>query len=226
MDKLNIEARTINQRAYERLSDLILDGDLGLGERLDERQLAERMGISRTPLREAIGRLANEGIVEHRVYQGNFVRTLTRKQVHDLFEVRKELEGMAVRLAAPSVREPEIAELTAIVGRARKALSNADFVEFEHADREFHKAIIRMSNNETLFDVLSNLDLNIQLVRHLANQTPDLPEHTMDERALIVEAFKNGQAAKAAEYMRQHIQGVQDTVLAQLPADPALTAIA
>lgn len=219
MDKLNIEARTVNQRAFERLRTLILDGDLSLGERLDERQLAERMGISRTPLREAIGRLANERIVEHRPYQGNFVRTFTRSQVSDLFEVRKELEGMAARLAAPSVHEPEVLELNAIVDRARTALARDDFVEFEHADREFHSAIIRMSNNETLVEILGTLDLHIQLVRHLANQAPSLPELTMDDRALIVEAFKNGKGEVAAEHMRHHIQSVHDTVVAQLSVD-------
>jgi DNA-binding GntR family transcriptional regulator len=219
VEDLTIGARTVNQLAYERLSALIFAGAVGPGERLDERLLAQRMGISRTPLREAIGQLASDGIVEHRSYQGNFVRTFTRKQVHDLYEVRKELEGLAVRLAAPNLHGDGIEELSDIVTRCRTALSDNDIEAFEQTDRDFHAVIVRRSNNETLMDSLGRLNLHVQLVRHLANSAPDLPEHTMHEREAILDAFKRDDPDAAAEIMRAHIQGVQDAVVGRLPEE-------
>lgn len=214
-----IGARTVNQRAYARLSALIFAGTLSLGERLDERLLAERMGISRTPLREAVGQLASDGIVEHRPYQGNFVRTFNRKQVHDLYEVRKELEVLAIRLAAPNLPGVGLRRLADIVARCRAALKADDMAEFEQTDREFHATIREFADNETLLYGLKRLDLHVQLVRHLANQSPDLPENSMHEREAILGALERGDAEPAAVVMRQHIQRVQDAVLSQLPAD-------
>lgn len=216
MENLTIGVRTVNQLAYERLSALIFAGVLTSGERLDERVLAERMGISRTPLREAVGQLASDGIVEHRPYQGNFVRTFTRKQVHDLYEVRKELEVLAVRLAAPHLPGAGLKELADTVARCRAALDAGDIEEFEQTDRDFHEVILRYSDNETLIESLKRLSLHIQLLRHLANRAPDLPEHTMHEREAVLEAFERGDTDAAAEIMRTHIEGAQTAVLSQL----------
>lgn len=225
MEDLTIGARTVNQLAYERLSALIFAGVLSSGERLDERLLAERMGISRTPLREAIGQLASDGIVEHRPYQGNFVRTFSRKQVHDLYEVRKELEALAVRLAAPRLAGSGIEELGLTVARCRKALDDNDIEAFEQTDRDFHATILRYADNETLTESLKRLVLHIQLLRHLANREPDLPEHTMHEREAILAAFEAGDTTTAADIMRQHIEGAQDAVLSQLADGGTATAV-
>lgn len=225
MEDLTIGARTVNQLAHERLSALIFAGVLSSGERLDERLLAERMGISRTPLREAIGQLANAGIVEHRPYQGNFVRTFTRKQVHDLYEVRIALEVLAVRLAASNLPGDGLAELADTVTRCRRALDENDIEAFEETDRDFHATILKFARNETLADSLKRLGLHIQLVRHLANREPDLPEHTMHEREAIVAAFERGDTDAAVETMKAHIRGVQDAVVSQLADENQTVAV-
>lgn len=224
MEDLTIGVRTVNQLAYERLSALIFAGVLSSGERLDERLLAERMGISRTPLREAIGQLASDGIVEHRPYQGNFVRTFTRKQVHDLYEVRKDLEALAVRLAAPHLPGDGMHELAATVARCRKALDENNIEEFEQTDRDFHATILRYSDNETLVESLKRLGLHIQLLRHLANREPDLPEHTLHEREAIVAAFQLGDIDEAVRMMREHIEGAQEAALSQISGEAPTSA--
>jgi DNA-binding GntR family transcriptional regulator len=216
---IEIPTQTVNQRAYDRLCDLILAGHLRFGERLDERILAERMKISRTPIREAIGRLATEGIVERRPYQGNFVRTFTAVQIRDLYEVRKELEGLAVQLAVERAAKDEIRELADIIKRCHAAFDRNDRIAFEKLDQRFHEHIAKVSRNETLIDCLENLRLQVQLARHYANEAPDAAQRTIGERKAVLQAFFDKDAAAAAYHMRQHIEGAQEAVSTQLADD-------
>lgn len=216
MPVLGISNATINQRAFDQLCDLILSGELTLGERLDERLLAAQMGISRTPLREALGRLANEGIVEYRAYQGNFVRTFTQRQIEDLYEVRKNLEGLAARSAANAMNADALASLEKLVDECRDSLADGEFGQFERADREFHNLIVSLSGNSILIDTLKRLDLHIQLARHLANGVPNVAANTVDERRLILDAFKRSDGEAAARYLERHIETVKRAVVLQL----------
>lgn len=214
-----IESSTVHQRVYARLCQLLASGVYGPGQRLDETTLAKRMGVSRTPLREAISWLASEGVVEHRPYQGNFVRTFTPKQVHDLYEVRKSLESLAVREACTRMGEAEIEKLRQIVETCHGALDAGDMEEFEAADRRFHQEIAEQSRNEMLIKSLHGLGLHIQLVRHLANKESSLRAETKEHRNGIVAAFTAADADHAAEMMRLHISEVQYAVLDQLPSN-------
>jgi DNA-binding GntR family transcriptional regulator len=221
---IELPTQTVNQRAYDKLCELILSGNLRVGERLDERILAQRMKISRTPLREAIGRLATEGIVERRPYQGNFVRTFTSAQIHDLYEVRKELEEMAVRLEVERATKKEIQILADIVKRCDAAFNRGDRSAFEKLDQKFHEHIAKISQNETLIDCLDNLRLQVQLARHYANEAPDEAKRTIGERKAVVRAFLDKDAKAAARHMRQHIDGAREAVMTQLAesTDPRL----
>ena len=116
---------TLNQQVYARLRDMITSGELGIGTQIEERVLADEMGVSRTPLREAIGQLSNEEIIEYRPYRGNFVRNFTAKQVNDLYEVRKVLESLAIRLAIRKITQEHIEEIRAILDDVRVALMEA-----------------------------------------------------------------------------------------------------
>jgi DNA-binding GntR family transcriptional regulator len=214
---MTIPAQTINQRAYDRLCGLILSGHLGFGERLDERVLAERMKISRTPIREAIGRLATEGIVERRPYQGNFVRTFTSEQIKDLYEVRIELESLAVHLAVARATPADVDELADTIRRCHAAFDADDRIAFEKLDQEFHESIARFSRNETLIDCLENLRLQVQLARHYANDAPDLPQRTIGERNAVLQAFRDKDGETGARHMREHIEHARAAVSTQLP---------
>jgi len=207
---------TVNQRAYDLLCELIAAGHLQIGERLDERDLAEKMNISRTPVREAIGRLSAEGIIERRPYQGNYVRTFSSKQIRDLFDVRKNLETLAVSLAVRNASDNDRAALKSLVERCHAAFDSADRSEFEKADGQFHAMIATLSGNDTLISCLSNLRLQVQLARHSANESLELQVRTIGERNAIVEAFFAKDSAMAAKFMRKHIDGSRDAVLSQL----------
>jgi DNA-binding GntR family transcriptional regulator len=216
MAKLNRD--TLNQRVYNQLREMILSGALEGGTQIEERQLAEEMGVSRTPLREAIGQLSNEGIIEYRPYRGNYVRTFTAKQVNDLYQVRMALESLAMRLAIPKLSQEHIHKIRQILDDVERALQNNDMDGYNEADRRFHKAILDISGNETLKEAMDRLSAQIQMVRVIANQDHDVVESTARERPLILAALEARDADEAARLMEEHIDGVRRAVVAQLEA--------
>jgi DNA-binding GntR family transcriptional regulator len=195
---------------------MLLRGEIPLGAQLDERELAEQMGVSRTPLREAIVNLAREGIVEYRPYRGNFVRTFTAKQVDDLYQVRKALESLAVRLAVPKLSDEDIDHIGAILDESQLALVQGDIDGYSKADRRFHEFVARCTGNESLVDSLNRLSAQIQMVRSFANRDPEVVARTAQERPLILAAFRARDANAAARLMEEHIDGVRQSVIAQM----------
>jgi len=207
---------TLNQRTYYKMRELIESGAIPLGARLDERVLANDMGVSRTPLREGIGKLVEDGLVEHRAYRGNFVRTFTVKQVNDIYLVRKTLEGLAVRLAVPKLSEEHLATLHRILDDTFTALERGDVVEYSAADQRFHDTLAQLSDNEPLLESLGRLRHQIQLVRTFANRDPDVVKRSAFERPQILAALEVRDAERAAQLMEEHIDGVRRAVITQL----------
>lgn len=209
---------TLNHSIYESLREMIASGALVTGSRIDERAISELLGVSRTPLREAIAKLAKEGLIEHRPYRGNFVRAFSPKQVNDLYETRMVLEGLAARRAVANLTDDGLAELTATLDDIRDALARGDMAAFSVADARFHATIARLSGNETVIESLERLRAQVQVVRLAANRDPDLVERTARERPEILAALRDRDADRAARLMEEHIDGVRRTVLKQLKA--------
>lgn len=206
----------LNQQVYSRLQEMILTGALRLGEQLDERAIAAELNVSRTPIREAIGQLVSEGIVEYRPYRGNYVRTFTVKQVNDLFQVRSALEALAIRLAMPKISQEVAHQIHCILDRVEAALDAGDLAAYSAADRDFHNTILHLTGNETLIDALDRLAFQIQMIRTIANQDPHVVERTHRERPRILAALEARDADLAAKLMEEHIDGVRLAVVAQL----------
>lgn len=213
-----VEHYTLNQRVYNKIRELIETGAIPLGTQLDERTLASELAVSRTPLREAITKLVEEGLVERRPYRGNFVRVLTIKQVNDLYEVRGTLEGLAIRLAVGRLSEEKLARLRLILEDTQKALEGGDLVQYGTADQRFHDTIAQFSENGTLIETLGRLRQQIHLVRSDANRDPQVVARTALERSLILAALEARDAQEAARLMEAHIDGVRRAVIAHLQA--------
>jgi DNA-binding GntR family transcriptional regulator len=209
---------TLTQRIYYRLREMIESGSLQPGSKLDEQALADRMSVSRTPLREALGKLAREGIIENRPYRGNFVRTFTAKQVNDLYEVRRALEGLAVRLAVPKLSGEYLRLLRSILDDIQEALERGDMAGYGAADQRFHDTLAQLAGNETLIESIERLRLQIQLVKSIANQDPNVVERTARERPQILAALESRDAELAARLMEEHIEGVRRAVVSQFEA--------
>ncbi len=214
MTKLN--HHPLNQRVYHSLQGMLLRGELPLGSQLDERILAERLEVSRTPLREAIAQLVRDDMVEYRPYRGNFVRTFSAKQVNDLYLVRKALESLAMWLAIPKLSSEDIDKVRAILHTVEEALVAGDMEAFAVADHRFHQFFIRAADNETLSRTFNRLAAQIQMVRTFANRDPEVVQRTIKERTLILAALEARNVDAAARLMEEHIDGVRQAVVGQL----------
>lgn len=218
-----IDHQTLHQRAYIRLRQLIESGSVPPGTRLDEKGLAETLVISRTPLREAIGRLIQDGLVEGIPYRGNFVRTFTPKQVSDLYTVRKSLEGVAARLAAARISDQQIEECRRTISECQAAADANDVQGYSRADQRFHDTIARASDNGTLIDLLERLRGQVQIVRVFANTDANVVNRTLDERPRILSALESHDGELASQLLEEHIEGVCRSVIDDLQSKPQST---
>lgn len=210
--------RTLSWHVYNDLVHLISSGRYPAGSRLDEQQIAVELGVSRTPLREAISKLVKDGLIEHRPYRGNFLRLFTAKEVFDLYEVRKALESLSVRLAMSRLSGAAVAELKEILSEIDGALKAGDLEAYGLADQRFHGAIAELSGNETLITTLEKLSGQVQVIRAMANQDPDVVEITALERPGIVAAMNDGDIEKATSLMEEHIELVQRSATERMSA--------
>jgi len=211
-----LKHQTLHQRVYERLLGLVIDGVLAPGEPIDEQALSSRLGVSRTPVRAAIARLTQEGLVVTLPYRGASVRQFAVEEIDGLYEVRAALEGMAARKAAQRLSAEGLETIRAILDECQEALEVGDVDAFGQADARFHRALAEASGNSTLVEAIDGLRLRINLFRDLANREPGLPERTARERALILDALERRDSDAAGQLLEQHINSVKQTVLHQL----------
>jgi DNA-binding GntR family transcriptional regulator len=208
----------VNQRVYHHMLNMIVSGLIVPGARLDEQMLATEMGVSRTPLREAISRLVEKGLVEYRPYQGNFVRVLSSREVSEIYQVRRALEELAIRLAAEKMTPERLAEARAILDDLGNAMERGDIDGVNEADDRFHLTIARFSENETLIAALDDLENKVAIIRSVANQNPDVLARTAIQRPQILAALESGDANLAAQLLGQHIEYVRQAVVAETEA--------
>lgn len=204
---------TLRERIYEEIVRMIVSGELPSGAPLDEKALTEMLQVSRTPFREALGTLAKEGLIEIKPYRGFFVRSFSRKETNDLYELRKTLECMAVELAVPHMSDVHIAQFERLLDEAVAALKRGDMVTYGQRDRAFHETIAELSGNAALIETLSRLALQVQIGRTIANQSREFAKRAATERDEILTAFRKRDIKKASALMRDHISDVQTAVL-------------
>ncbi len=212
---------TLRERIYEEIVRLIVSGELPSGVSIDEKALTEKLQVSRTPFREAIGTLAKEGLIEIKPYRGFFVRSFSRKEIEDLYELRKTLECFAVELAVPRMSDRDIAGLERVLDEAVAALERGDMQTYGVRDREFHETIAERSDNAALIETLSRLAMQIQVCRTIANESRDLAQRAATERDEILKALRARDVAAASALMREHISDVQQAVLVRFRDDEA-----
>lgn len=211
----------VNQQVYQQILELISARVLAPGARLDEQSLAAEMGVSRTPLREAIGRLAEKGVVEYRPYQGNFIRTFTTKEVNDIYHVRRALEELAIRLTAERLTEERLGVIRGILDEIEAAMARGDVETVNAADRRFHDVIAEFSENDALIGAISDLSHQVQIIRMMANQNPEVVSRTAIQRSEILAALEARNGDDAARLIGRHIDFVRASVIDALEGTDA-----
>jgi DNA-binding GntR family transcriptional regulator len=201
------------QSAYDRLIDEIRLGTLLPGARLREAELAARLGISRTPVREAIRRLEADGLVEHQPRQGASLRRLGHAEVTELYEMRVVLEGTAARLAARAASALELDELDEINA---EMTASSDPVLIARANRQFHTTLLNAAKNRFLRRAMTGLRRTALVLGRSTLLELERSAAAANEHATLLEALhrRDGEAAEAA--MRTHIEAAHRTRLRQM----------
>ncbi|MET3859768.1 DNA-binding GntR family transcriptional regulator [Dietzia sp. 2505] len=195
---------TFARRTEERVREMILDGTLPPGERLNEVSIAEVLGISRGPLREAIQRLVGEGLLTIVSHRGAFVKTFEPGEVDDLYELRTALETHSVRLVCRRATEEELRELEQLVGEAGEELSQ-DPARPYPADRDLHTRLTWMSGNDALAAATVEVQRQISLARQTSAKKPDRAREALAEHERLVAAIVDRDEDRAAEILRLHL---------------------
>lgn len=203
------------------LREAILKGELEPGERLMEIALAQKLGVSRTPIREAIRKLELEGLVVMAPRKGAEVAEITLKDLRDVLEVRKNLEELAVELACKKATEDDIEEMKLAHEEFIKTLSQKDLTVIAEADVKFHDVIYRTTGNKRLIQILNNL--REQMYRYRLEYIKDEKKRMIvtDEHLQIIEAIKSKDVKSAKAYIQEHINNQEKTIVEKINAKKA-----
>ena len=201
---------------FNTLRQAILKGELKPGERLMEIQLAKRLGVSRTPVREAIRKLELEGLVLMIPRKGAEVAEITKQDLEDVLEVRTALEELAVKDACDHITDEQLLELKKAAGEFKRALEGTDLIACAEADMHFHEVIYGATNNRRLIQILNNL--REQMYRYRMEYLKDKRTHKnlIEEHDAIRRALKKHDKAKAGNAIRTHIDNQKRSILASL----------
>jgi DNA-binding GntR family transcriptional regulator len=201
-----VENLTLSQRVYDHLRSEILEGSLEPGVELAEVALSEHLGVSRGPVREAISRLAAEGLVTVRPRRGAVVRELSKGEFLELYEVREALEMQAVLLAVPRLRPDDFAALQDLHDAMNEYAVHGDVEPFFEANVEFHKRLIDASGNTVLQEFYRQLQGQLGRYRLRSLTLRGNMQRSVAEHAAILRAAKRGEAERAARLMGDHIR--------------------
>lgn len=207
------------ERAYRMLRQLVRDGQHAPGSVLSENVLAAELGMSRTPIREAISRLCHERLLVRLPSRGVLVNTLSAADVHELYAVREALEAMAVRYAVVEMTDDEITALRATLTEAsRRVEEGISGASYRTLDRAFHAALWRGGRNRraySLLDALHDAAILDPWFRDISD-VPGQSRRSIDEHTAIVDAVEARDAAAAERAVRNHAQSYQRTLATRL----------
>lgn len=206
--------RLVREGVYEHLRRAVLDGEILPGERLGEVELGQKLGVSRTPIREAMMRLTQDGLLVAEANKGMRVRTVSAEEACDVYAVREELDGLAAALAAQHHTPAEAQALRGALDRLTRA-QGQDYREQTQLDLAFHRAITLAAHNKPLSDLARDLEGRVALIKHQTGVYNNWHD-TAQQHAAILEAvlLRRAEAARAAA--REHVKTFGTLVLVEL----------
>jgi DNA-binding GntR family transcriptional regulator len=207
---------TLPASVAERLRELIIEGEFPAGTRLNERALGERLGVSRTPLREAFRLLSAEGLVQIQPNRGAQVVELSEQDIRESFEVMSALEALSGELACRRITDAEVAEIRALTYEMLACHARRDLPAYYRLNRAIHERINQAADNRLLGQVYATLNLRIQNLRFRLNFDHDQWDTAAREHAEMVEALAARDSARMATIMRRHLKHKGEAVLEAL----------
>jgi DNA-binding GntR family transcriptional regulator len=207
-----------------KLREAILSGQFQPGEWLRQQRVANQLGVSEMPVREALKKLAAEGVVEYLPYRGMRVREYSADDVADMYKVRAHMEAMAACAAAQNITAEELVELRALTTQMEEHLAQEDLAEHRELNRRFHRILFTASRRAYLTHALRQLWIVFpsmlwgSLPATATERLFEQDAYDIEEHRAIIGALEEGNAAQAERLMRQHIEGAGNRLLAALRA--------
>ena len=208
--------KPLREVVYETLREAIKTLALTPGERLMEIQLAEELGVSRTPVREAIRKLELERFVVMIPRRGTYVANLSLKDINEVFEIRAALDALAAGLAAERITEEELEQLERLLVEISDHIDQHDNVKIVATDEAFHDILYRASRNERLVGIIYNLREQFSRFRSVSINYPGRLQNTLEEHRQLVEAIALRDADLAQQKAREHIENAEQTLLLEM----------
>ena len=206
---------SLKEHIYDVLKGSIMDLDIYdplTNLRMDERTLADQLGISRTPIREAIMRLEQEGFVEIQARRGVFIKRKSLDEILEMITVWAALESMAARLACAEASDEEIAELRQIGTQYTKDKAKANISEYSEANIDFHLCILRMSKCSMLQEIAEGLFTHLKAVRRKGMEDTARADRSVVDHMNIIQAIEDRDAELASDLVREHTFRLHDYI--------------
>lgn len=205
--------KPLREVVFETLREAILNGTLKPGQRLMETQLAAEMGVSRTPIREAIRKLELEGLVVMIPRRGTYVASMSRKDIVETFEIRTALEALAVKLAVQRITSEELAEMRRICTVMEQAIAEKNLNRVVELDEAFHDIIFSASRNDRLAQIISLMREQIKRFRRATLSQENRQRLILGEHIEIMQAISDGNSSLAHELVVEHITKAEHALL-------------
>ena len=210
------DRRKVTDWVYEELKSAIVDLRLAPGDPLREATLADQLGVSKTPIREALTRLEQEGLVETTSFKGAVVTGYSRQDLLEIYELRELLENAAARTAAESMADADRDRLDRICRESRKLKKNHDAAGLAALISAFDDVLFEQVRNSRIRALIENLRAHLTRIGHLTAEIPGRIEASVDEHEKIVQAIAARDPELAERQMREHIRSVRDDQLRAL----------
>ncbi|HHY46211.1 MAG TPA: GntR family transcriptional regulator [Firmicutes bacterium] len=192
----------------ERIRQLIISGELGPGCRIVERDVARELGVSRTPVREALKRLAAEGLLEIAPHKGAIVAKMSLRDLAEIMQIREALEGLACRLAVNDITEDHLNDLRKLIDEMREASETGDLYRYSSCNQRFHNVILNIAGNRRLMQMLELIKAQSVRERFKSLLNPGRSRQSLNEHKAILDALEARDPDRAELVMRKHIQAV------------------
>jgi len=202
------EPKYLRDIVFEKLQKAVFSGKFKSGDRITEKEIAEELKVSRTPVREALYRLASTGLIKIIPHRGFIISRWSSKEIKDVIELRIALEIFAVKLAIQRILPNEINELKTLIVKMDKAVKKEDMMKASHLNYLFHNKIILASKNKELFEVTEPIKNKIHHFRIISIFTPNRLKESYEEHKKILDAIINKDIELAQELTSQHIKKV------------------
>ncbi len=214
-----INNEDLRSQTYKILKNMIITREIAPGKKISEETLAQEIGVSRTPIREALFRLEHEGIVKIIPRRGAFVVKPSRENIIEILQVREALETLIVRLVAPLLDESDVRELRSCVEKLRSIPEKERHIlDYTNSELAFHDLLRRKCPNQLLRKMMEEVNGRLQIIRLRTVVLTGRPQKTMDEHTKILEMIEKGKPEEAELMMRRHVDSVKKTALENIDA--------